>query len=599
MPENIITHLPKTLVSAFLSTAERSPDMVAVRTVGETYELTWSQVRSRVENFSAGLQRLGLKKGDLVAIMLQNRPEFLIADLSCLCLGGATFSIYPTLPANQICEIFENSETRFIICERGYLGQVRAACALYTTPTTVILLEGGDEFGTVDWRRVEQEPNRHADPLDFRDSVAALSPDDLAVLIYTSGTTGPAKGVELTHGAIMEIVRIDAQYLELRSGWRFLSWLPTAGMASRTGGYWLATVYGGTVAYCHDHRLVADALPDVMPNVFFAPPRFWEKMRVSIEEEWRDQSGALGAVEKAIEKVCCEQANLPVSEELVRECITADREWFAPMRHKLGFSAHPLQLCCGGAASPRGLLEFFFAIGLPLADVYGQSESCGLGTRSPSGAIRIGTVGKVQPGVEAKLAKDGEFLLRTPAQMRGYRKRPDATAEAIDADGWLHTGDIANIDDDGYVRLIGRKKEMIINAFGKNMSPVNIEAAMTTAGPFISQAVVVGEARPYNVAILTLDGAYIQSWAAAQGIDVRESGKLKQNPRILAEVEAEIQRANSQLARVEQIKRYRIADGEWLPGSPEVTPTMKLRRQAIYSKYANEIEALYAGTNGG
>jgi long-subunit acyl-CoA synthetase (AMP-forming) len=245
--------------------------------------------------------------------------------------------------------------------------------------------------------------------------------------------------------------------------------------------------------------------------------------------------------------------------------------------------------------APIPVLEFFHAIGLPLEEAYGLTESAGLGTRSPKGKNRIGTVGKAQPGVEVKLAEDGEILIRHPGVMRGYRKQPEATAAAKDADGWLHTGDVGAVDADGYFRIVDRKKDIIINSFGKNMSPANIEGALTSGARFISQAVVVGDGHNYNVALLTLDSTFVMRWAQEHRLpNSQDIDLLSRNPEIVAQVDSEVKRANEQLARVEQIKRFQIVGGEWLPGTDIVTATMKLKRRAILHRYEAEIEALYS-----
>jgi long-subunit acyl-CoA synthetase (AMP-forming) len=587
---------PGTVVGGFLRTVQEYPDVVAVRTVDGASSLTWMQVRQRVASLAAGLQRLGVRHGDTVALMLKNRPEFLVADVAVMCLGAAPFSIYATLPVGQIVEVLQNSDAKLVICERAFLPQILGARERWPNLEKVILFEGGGVPGTLDWTQVETS----ADGFDLDAAVAAVRPDDLAGIVYTSGTTGPAKGVELTHAGIVTIARTNDLSLHFSPVHRYLSWLPTAGMSERIVSHYVPLIFGGTVAYCEDTQLAAAALSKVSPHIFFAPPRFWEKLKQAIEAKWAvmpeaERAELTQALESGFEKVHLEQDGKAVPLALAERCAAADREFFAPLRKVLGMGTDNFYPCSGGAAAPRSLLEFYSAIGLPLDEAYGQTESSALGTRNPRGQIRMGTVGKAQPGIEVILADDGEILIRSPAIMRGYRKQPEATAATKDAQGWLHTGDIGTIDADGYFRIVDRKKDMFINSFGKNMSPVNIESALTMAGPFISQAVAIGEGRNYNVALLTLNSEYVKAWAEKTGVaNAGDIEFLAKEPSVRAEVEAQVKRANEQLARVEQIKKFHIIGGEWLPGNLEMTPTMKLKRRIVVNKYMAEIDAMYA-----
>jgi long-chain acyl-CoA synthetase len=267
---------------------------------------------------------------------------------------------------------------------------------------------------------------------------------------------------------------------------------------------------------------------------------------------------------------------------------------FSKLREMLGLN-QVVTVNVGAAPTPIGVLEFFHALGIELAELWGMSETVGFGTVNRPGAVKIGTVGPPSPGVELKLADDGEVLCRGEFVMLGYRNEPDKTAEAIDSDGWLHTGDIGRIDEDGYLTIVDRKKELIINAAGKNMSPANIEAATKSGSPLIGQALCIGDRRPYNTALVVLDADFAPQWAAQQGLDGKTLEELSQEPQVIDAVQAGIDEANKQLARVEQIKKFTIIAGDWAPGGDELTPTMKLKRSPIAAKYEAEIEAMYAG----
>ena len=339
-------------------------------------------------------------------------------------------------------------------------------------------------------------------------------------------------------------------------------------------------------------------LPEVRPQWFFAVPRIWEKLKAGLEtmvhgqpEEQRAPLEA--ALADAVAKVRLEQAGEPVPEDLAARVAAADATYFSTWRGMLGLD-EVIAINVGAAPTPVEVLEFFHAIGLPLSELWGMSETCGAGTVNRPGAIRIGTVGPPAPNVEIGLAEDGEVLVRGGIVMRGYRNKPEQTAETIDSEGWLHTGDIGAWDDAGHLRIVDRKKEIIINAAGKNMSPANIEAHLKSAHPLIGQACCIGDARPYNTALIVLDSDFAPMWAKQQGIEDTSLEALADDPLVIAEIQKGVDAANEHLARVEQIKRFLIVHGDWLPGGDELTPTMKLKRKPIGEKYAADIEALYA-----
>ena len=299
------------------------------------------------------------------------------------------------------------------------------------------------------------------------------------------------------------------------------------------------------------------------------------------------------AIAASIERVRLRQRGEPVPQELEAQVAEADANLFSKLREMLGLD-QAVAVNVGAAPTPVDVLEFFHALGIELAELWGMSETCGTGAVNRPGEVKIGTVGPASPGVELKLAEDGEVLCRGEFMMSGYRNQPEKTAEAIDADGWLHTGDIGTIDDDGYLKIVDRKKELIINAAGKNMSPANIEAAVKSGSPLIGQACCIGDGRPYNTALIVLDADFAPQWAAQHGLEDRSFEALASEPVVRDAVQEGVDRANETLARVEQIKKFTIVPGDWLPGGDELTPTMKLKRKPIAPKYEREIEELYA-----
>jgi long-subunit acyl-CoA synthetase (AMP-forming) len=419
-------------------------------------------------------------------------------------------------------------------------------------------------------------------------------------LIYTSGTTGPPKGVQLTHDNIAFAVRAIEGIIAFPDEGRVVSWLPMAHIAERQCSHYLPIMLGFTTTDCPDPRQVVAYLPEVRPSWFFAVPRIWEKLKAAIEagiehesDEQRKQ-GMQMAIDTGLEKVRLEQAGEPVPEELAQRYAALDEKVLSKIRERLGFDAAE-SVNVGAAPTPPEVIEFFHAIGIPLAELWGLSETCGAGAINPPDKIRIGTVGPATPGVELKLAEDGEVLVKSRVVMDGYRNQPDKTAEVIDGDGWFSTGDIGEFDEHGYLKIVDRKKELIISAGGKNMSPANIEAHVKSGSPLIGMAIAIGDRRSYNVALITLDPDAAPGFAQQHGLGDASPEDLASADAVLAEVQRGVDAANGHLARVEQIKKFTILPNEWEPGGEELTPTMKLKRKPIHEKYEQEIEALYAG----
>jgi long-chain acyl-CoA synthetase len=555
-----------TIAEAFRLTVEDHADRVAVRTLNDETALTWAQLRDRADGLSATLASLGVRRGDTVALMLGNRPEFHIADLAAMTLGATPFSVYLTSSPEQVAYVIADAGARVAIVEPGLRPLVEPLVDHVLTPDAWELDPGFDP--EPHWR--------------------AVAPDDLLTLIYTSGTTGPPKGVQISHSNQMAAARMIDANVSLSPDSRVISWLPSAHVAERTAHHYLPIVFGAQVTCCPDPRQIGAYLPAVRPTWFFAVPRVWEKLKGALEARLDETARAV--VAESMRRVERRQAG-----EDAPEMPAEAQALFAGLRRAIGLDEAVLANV-GAAPTPREVLVFFHAIGVPLAEIWGMSETCGAGAANPRDAIRIGTVGKPRPGVEFRLAASdggdersargrGELLMRAPVVMVGYRNLPDRTAEALDDDGWLHTGDVAEIDADGYVRIVDRKKELIISAGGKNMSPANIEAAIKGATPLLSQACVIGDGRRYNTALLVLDAEVV----AALGLPNDPSDE-----RVRAAVQTGVDKANAQLSRPEQVKRFTLVAGDWLPGGDELTPTMKLKRRPIADKYAEAIEAMYA-----
>src|SRR4051812_17511686 len=565
-----------TIVGAFRTTVEDHPDRVAVRTKDDEVSLTWSELRERVDALAGGLAALGVKRGDRVALMMNNRPDFHVADLAVMTLGATPFSIYQTFSPEQIAFVVADAGTRVALVESTFADAFRAAD---TDVEHLLVLEDG-------W---PSDPEFDAEP-HWR----AVGPEDIVTLIYTSGTTGPPKGVQLAHRNLMAATKLTEAIIRFPEGAKVISWLPAAHIAERMAHHYLPIVFAMTVTTCDNPREIISFLPAVRPTWFFAVPRIWEKLKAGMEGFLLQGDDAVrnGAwLAGAARKVELEQAGEEGPGDLLRTVEEADRELFAGLRSMLGLD-EAIAVNVGAAPTPREVLVFFHAIGIPLAELWGMSETCGAGACNPPDRVKIGTVGPPGPGVEVRLADDGELLIRSDVVMTGYRNSAEKTAEALDADGWLHTGDIAEIDEDGYIRIVDRKKEIIINAAGKNMSPANIEATLKSASPLIGNAVCIGDAKPYNTALIVLDADFAPAWAAQNGVEGTLE-ELAHDERVRAVIQEAVDAANTKLARVEQIKKFVIVEGDWLPGGDELTPTMKLKRKPIADKYNSVIDGMY------
>jgi long-subunit acyl-CoA synthetase (AMP-forming) len=586
-----------TVAGAFSQTVSAFPDRVALRTRGGEQEITWGEYGQRVDRFAHGLNGLGVQRGQTYALMLTNRPEFHIADTAALSLGATPFSLYQTLTTDQIAYQLNDSEATIVVTEPAFLDRVLAAKEQASGLKHVVLVDsdGSPPQGAIAYEELLAE---EGDPEAISAARETVEPDDLLTLIYTSGTTGPPKGVQLCHHNMMFAVKTFDEVIDFPDGARVVSYLPMAHIAERAVGHYLPIVLAHTVTCCPNPREVIAYLPEVRPTWFFAVPRIWEKLKAGLEamvasEQDPQRKQALEwAIDVGHRKVCAEQAEGAVPEELADDYAKADELVLSKLRAQLGLDQLEA-VYVGAAPTPLAVLEFFHAIGVPVAELWGLSESTGSGAVNLPDAIKLGTVGQVTPGMELKLGDDGEILIRGPQVMKGYRNMPEKTAEAIDPDGWLHTGDIGELDEDGYLKIVDRKKELIITAGGKNVSPANLEAKLK-AHPLIGTACVIGDQRPYLTALIVLDPDVAPVWAAQQGIEEASVEALASNESLRAEIQAAVEALNSQVSNVEGVKKFTILGQDWLPGGDELTPTMKLKRKPIGEKYASEIEEMYS-----
>ncbi len=535
---------------------------------------------------------MGIRRGDTVAIMLTNRPEFQLFDTAAMHLGAVSFSIYNTSSPEQIAHMLRDANCRLVFVEGRFIDRAKAGASLAETVETMIVLDGQLEGGLQfeDFENLNPEVD-----FDFDATWRKVQSEDLLTLIYTSGTTGPPKGVEITHANVIAQCRgIDA-VLHPRTGGAALSFLPSAHVGDRVMVHYSQMFFGSTLTCCPDLADIFSHIVDARPTTFASVPRIWEKMKsaleLEIEADPEHQEAYQNAIALGIRKVRAEQAGESIPAELQAEYDLAEMNAFSKIRERLGFDRCEVFLI--GAAPPGAdVLEFFAAIGIYVTEIWGMSETAGTVTIVPPDKFKLGTVGPPMPGLEVMLADDGEALVRGPTVMRAYRNLPDKTAETI-IDGWLRTGDLATIDSDGFLKIVGRKKDIIISSSGKNMSPTAIELKIMAHSSMISHVVVVGDAKPYNVALIVLPSELVIAFAKEHGIAHPGVATCAVPSVIQQEIESAVERANRELSRPEQIKQFKILIMDWLPGGEELTPTMKVKRQVVLEKYKTDIGELY------
>ncbi|HVT65320.1 MAG TPA: long-chain fatty acid--CoA ligase [Mycobacteriales bacterium] len=578
---------PRNVLDAFLQTVKRQPDDVAVRELnGE--QMTWSQYADRASRFAGGLASLGVGAGDRVVLMLRNRLEFHIADVAVLAAGATPISIYNSSSPEQVAYLVNHCKAELAVVEDCFAERVLAAAADCPALRTMVVL-GDAPQATIAWSQVAD-----GEPVDIAAAAADLDPTALATVIYTSGTTGPPKGVMLTHHNVISAASAFASYIgrETDEGRRLISYLPMAHIAERMVSYYSSLLRGSEVVPMADLNELPAYLVAVKPGGFFGPPRVWEKLVAGVkaqvaarDEDTQKQFAEALKIGRQVQQLRA-RGEEPTG-ELAEAWDFVDAFVFAPIRAAIGFDEAEF-VFSGAAPVPPEVIDFLRDIGLPMSEVYGMSENCGGMTWEPF-LVKTGRVGRAYPGVEVITAEDGEVLCRGPIVFPGYLDDPERTAEALDADGWLHTGDIGEFDDDGYLKIVDRKKELIITAGGKNVSPANVESVLKTV-PLVGQAMAVGDNKPYLVALLTLDPD-----AVAARFPGRPLAEVAADPDVVQAIAAGVAEANERLSRVERPRRITVLADEWLPDSELLTPTMKLKRRGVLGKYGDLVEQMYAG----
>ena len=594
----------KTVLTTFEQTCTEIPDQDALKwrdPSGAWRSLTWSQYRQEVRKVAAGVKALGFKPGEFAVIMARNRPEHVLADLGILHARGAPVSLYNTLAPEQVQYIAGHCDAVLAVVEdAGFYKKFEAIRAQLPRLRTIVVIDpSGVELGddVISWQalieRGAEEDLRNPEAFE---EWRKVKPDDLATLVYTSGTTGPPKGVMEAHSNICWMAESGTSFLN-RLGHRHISYLPFAHVFERFVGYYGAMRQQTTVHFCPDPAQLFAYAVQVKPTSLIGVPRVWEKLQAALmagiqaDPDEQKRTAILGAIEVGRRLVKLQQAGQDPPAEMLAAAERARPVWMA-IRAKVGLE--DLEWAITGAAPINpDVIEFFQALGINLWEGWGMTECTVGATYNPLGRIKNGTVGIADPGIEMKIGDDGEVLLRGGNLMRGYYKDPEKTAETIDPEGWLHTGDVGTIDEDGYLRIIDRKKELIITAGGKNISPANLEALLKQH-PLVGQAAVIGDRRPYVSALIVLDQEVAPVWARKAGIQFTSPADLAANPAVHAEIQKAVEETNRHVSNVEAIKRFTVLPADWTPETEELTPTLKLKRRVINQKFADAIEEMYS-----
>jgi long-chain acyl-CoA synthetase len=595
----------RTLVDVLAGNAAEHPHVPAIhwRHDGVWKDLSWSQYRERVVEIAAGFISLGVDRGDFIALMAANRPEHVIADLGAMHAAATPVTLYSTLATPQVAYIGSHCEARVAVLENlEFLKRWEAAKPQLPNLEYVVLMEGAENYETVDWVLSWDDLAERgrallaSRPGAVDDRAAQLQPEDVATLIYTSGTTGTPKGVVITHHNVLWTVESVERTIKLPKHPRLVSFLPLAHIAERVASHYLGMFYVGEVWYCPDMAEVLEYVREAKPTLFVAAPRVYERFQAGLMARLEGEEGlkktlAMTAIKTGEEVVRLRQAGKPVPYLTAVKHKLLDRVVLTKILDGLGMGEVFIAISTAAPIAPE-LLVFFQGIGLPLFELWGMSELSGPGTTNLPGANKIGTVGKPLVGTEVKLAEDGELMMRGGNVTAGYFKRPEDTAETFLDDGWLVTGDIAEIDQDGFVSIVDRKKELIITAGGKNIAPTKLEGIIKNH-PLIGQVCVIGDRRKYLTALVVLDTDMAPPWAERQGLTFENMAAFSQLPVVQAEVQKAVDEANEHVARVEQLKKFIILPDEWTPETDELTPTLKLKRRVIHERYSDTIDALY------
>jgi len=595
-----------TIARSFLLAVETRGDRPAIREkkLGIWQSTSWREWLQKAKEIAYALDDVGFRPGDVASVMANATPEWVYADMGVLCAGGVSSGIYPTDAPGQVAYLINDSRTRVIFVEdEEQLDKVlvcRDGCP--TLERIVVFdMEGLSGFSDPMVMSLDEFMALGRNAMMGREAlweemIASRGTDDLAILVYTSGTTGPPKGAMHSNRSVTHQMR-HADYLLVPTDVEErLVFLPLCHVAERIGGYYLSVAVGSVMNFAESPETVPDNLREVQPTAFLAVPRIWEKFYSAITIALKDATPlqqamyrrALGIGQRLAE--CrLEGRPPPLSLRLMGQAAY----WlvFRNIRRMLGLDRVRIAFT-GAAPIAPDLIRWYLALGLDMREVYGQTENCGVATLMPNDRIKLGSVGKAAPWGEVRISPQGEILVRGDYLFMGYLNLPEKTAETIDADGWLHTGDIGTIDNEGFVRITDRMKDIIITAGGKNITPSEIENQLKFS-PYISDAVVIGDKRPFLTCLVMIDHENVEKFAQDNDIPFTNYASLCRAPQVQDLIRREIETVNRNVARVESIKKFHLIERQLTPEDEELTPTMKLKRNYVNKSYASEIEAMY------
>jgi long-chain acyl-CoA synthetase len=604
-PAGGVVTKPQTLPQQFIQTARRRGDAVALRRkeFGLWRGVTWTEYEGQARSVAGALLQWGLKPGESVALLGENRPEWVIADLGIMMAGGVTAAIYATNAASGVGYVLEHSDSRFVILENAeQLDKVlEVAGALPLLEKIVVMdMKGLTTFKDArvsGWAEFLEsgaawlKDAGHASSLEAR--IATRQGSDPALFIYTSGTTGKPKGAVLSHRNLLFTTDTFSKANAVLESDEVLSFLPLSHITERLLSVALPVRYGYTVNFVENPETVLENLREVRPTLFFAVPRVWEKLMSAIEIRMTRAD----RVKRAAYQWAAAQGRAKAAAERASRApsFAAQVAYLGVLRslkQRLGLDRTRLVIS-GAAPISQRVLEFFHGMGVPIREGYGQTEGTAAATVHQGWPVKLGTVGRAQPGIEIKIAPDGEILLRGEHVFLGYHKDPQATAETL-KDGWLHTGDVGELDADGDLRITGRKKDIFITAAGKNIAPAHIENLLK-ASSFINDAVLIGDGKKYLTALIVIDEDNVTEWAQARKLPFTTYTDLTQNEEIKRLIAAEVDAVNKTLSRVEEVKKFRLLPKRLAQEDGEVTPTLKVKRSSVLAAYKDLVAEMYAG----
>ena len=606
MPQKAALTVADTIAKSFVLAVATRGERPAIREkkFGIWQPTSWQQWCEISKDIAYALHAIGFRRGDVASIIANAVPEWVFADIGILCAGGVSSGIYPTDSSAQVEYLINDSQTRVVFAEdEEQLDKVLVCRSRCPTLQRIIVfdMEGLARFSDPMVMSLAEfaalgRNHRHGREALWEDMIASRSSDDLAILVYTSGTTGPPKGAMHANRSVVHQMRHANDLFPSDDVEERLVFLPLCHVAERVGGYYLSLALGSVMNFAESPETVPDNLREVQPTIFLAVPRIWEKFYSAVTIALKDATPFQQWVYRRALAIGyrvsdCRREGMPASLWLDLANRIAYALVFRNIRRMIGLDRCKIALT-GAAPIAPDLIRWYMALGLDMREVYGQTENCGVATAMPGDCIKLGSVGKAVPWGEVTISPQGEILIRGDFLFLGYLNQPQKTAEAIDARGWLHTGDVGSIDNEGYVRITDRMKDIIITSGGKNITPSEIENLLKFS-PYVSDAVVVGDKRPYLTCLVMIDHENVEKYAQDRDIPFTNYASLCRAPEIRELIGREIEQVNANFARVETIKKFFLIERQLTPEDEELTPTMKLKRSFVNTRYAAEIDAMY------